>query len=255
MIKNRKQYLYTLIPGFKEMTPDEEYEVLKRIAKDPEFDKLVKKALNSSIQSTVVYSNRNNTNLSQEEIDNINRALCNPLNYPNLPIVTDYTQLQPQSNDIGNEDVNELSYGIPDNRNNNVFNFLFDNNNVHVIRDDDGRKWFYANEIAKILGYSSAHDMIRKLPKEEVCKVKINDLVNFTGSKTNDNAYQALLFPKGRGGPQYLSLISLEGLFKIIMRASVKNLMLLNFRIGLHMTYYLRSMILDIMQILTLWRN
>lgn len=95
-------------------------------------------------------------------------------------------------------------------KNTHTLDFLFDNNIVHIVYDNSSRIWFYASEVSKILGYSSAHDMIRKLPKEEVRKVKVNNDIRTT-----------LSISKNRGGPQYLSLVSFEGLYRIILRATI----------------------------------
>lgn len=66
--------------------------------------------------------------------------------------------------------------------------------------DGDGRVWFVSRDVARILGYCSAGEMIRAVDKEEL----------------------RLYTLQTRGGRRRSSLISGEGLLYLLFRARIK---------------------------------
>ena len=83
----------------------------------------------------------------------------------------------------------------------NEFNFLFNNENINISFDANGVAWFRAYEIAKLLGYSDAHNMIKNLPDTE----------------------RSVQLGRTFGGLQQIAVINEYGLYRIIMRANSRH--------------------------------
>ena len=49
----------------------------------------------------------------------------------------------------------------------NEFNFIFNNDQIHIEFDQNGIAWFYGPEIARVLEYTRPHDMYRMLLNNE----------------------------------------------------------------------------------------
>lgn len=84
--------------------------------------------------------------------------------------------------------------------------FSFGENEVRTITKD-GEAWFIAKDIANVLDFRNAHDMIRVLDEDEKRVLKRKDI---------ENAYSAFTNTKGRS----ITLITEAGLYSCILRSS-----------------------------------
>ena len=79
----------------------------------------------------------------------------------------------------------------------NMFSFIFDNDNINIDFDANGFAWFRAPEIARVLEYRDAYNMCRMLPDNEKGTHKVSTL----------------------GGIQEMTIISESGLYRCIFNS------------------------------------
>ena len=73
------------------------------------------------------------------------------------------------------------------------FNYLFNNKyNLHYQFDNRGSAWFYADEIARYLGYSRARDMVRMAPGSYVVLNINNPIISEYGLDMNQTLSETL---------------------------------------------------------------
>ena len=93
---------------------------------------------------------------------------------------------------------------------NKHFDILFNNEDINIITDDNGRPWFLAKDIAKMLGYDKTSNMLRICYDYEIKKIAAKNVGSLSEPTLNTSNLGISKFSP------YITLISEPGVYHIL---------------------------------------